>query len=90
METTPLNRVIDTFRALRLRYVLVVRNGALVGITTKVRVGGGARGREGEWGARAGRLDSVGGVFIRVDWYCDGEESVAGAAMAGGVMLACT
>ena len=38
METTPLNRVIDTFRALRLRYVLVVRNGALVGITTKVRV----------------------------------------------------
>jgi len=35
VETTPLNRVIDTFRALRLRYVLVVRNGALVGITTK-------------------------------------------------------
>lgn len=37
VETTPLNRVIDAFRALRLRYVLVVRNGALVGITTKVR-----------------------------------------------------
>ncbi|EKX39955.1 hypothetical protein GUITHDRAFT_113947 [Guillardia theta CCMP2712] len=35
VETTPLNRVIDAFRALRLRYVLVVRNGALVGITTK-------------------------------------------------------
>lgn len=35
VETTPLNRVIDTFRALRLRYVVVVRNGALVGIATK-------------------------------------------------------
>jgi len=35
VETTPLNRLIDTFRALRLRYVVVVRNGALVGMVTK-------------------------------------------------------
>ena len=35
VETTPLDRVVEMFRALGLRYLLVTRNGALVGIVKK-------------------------------------------------------
>eukprot|EP00292_Cryptomonas_paramecium_P027036 CAMPEP_0113670158 /NCGR_PEP_ID=MMETSP0038_2-20120614/4981_1 /TAXON_ID=2898 /ORGANISM="Cryptomonas paramecium" /LENGTH=56 /DNA_ID=CAMNT_0000586143 /DNA_START=48 /DNA_END=218 /DNA_ORIENTATION=- /assembly_acc=CAM_ASM_000170 len=35
MESTPLDRIVEMFRALGIRYLLVTRNGQLVGVIKK-------------------------------------------------------